>query len=188
MTLSSIIIIAFGLAMDAFAVSITSGILIKDLKVRHALKIALFFGVFQGVMPLIGWALSIRFSEYIQNIDHWVSFLLLGYIGIKMIYEAIKNDEDDDSGKNPLDLKVLTILSIATSIDALVVGVSFAFLEVNIIYAAVIIGIITLLCCFIGVIMGKKFGELFNKKAEIFGGVILVLMGIKILIEHLGYI
>ncbi len=188
MTFISIIIIAFGLAMDAFAVSITSGICIKELKVKHALKIALFFGAFQGAMPLIGWVLSIKFKAYIESIDHWVSFILLVFIGIKMIHEALKIDEEENCRRNPLDFKVLTILSIATSIDALVIGVSFAFLEVNILYAAIIIAIITFLCCFIGVIMGKKFGQLFNNKAEIFGGVILVLMGIKILIEHLGYI
>ncbi|WBW95167.1 manganese efflux pump MntP [Oceanirhabdus sp. W0125-5] len=187
MTFSTIFIIAVGLAMDAFAVSITSGITIKKLKVRHALKIALFFGVFQGVMPLIGWALSIKFSDYIESVDHWIAFILLGCIGVKMIREAFDNEEDE-SKKNPLDLKTLTILSIATSIDALVVGVSFAFLEVNILYATFIIAVITYVICFIGVLIGKKFGELFNKKAEIFGGVILVLMGIKILLEHLGII
>lgn len=186
MDLVSLIFLAVGLAMDAFAVSIAMGLKIpvKD-KWKIALRAGLFFGIAQGVMPLIGWALGTKFSSYIESFDHWIAFILLAIIGGKMIYEAFSPDEEED---NEVDtgMKRMFILAIATSIDALAVGVSFAFLNVNIISAVLIIGIITLVTSAIGVIIGKIFGDMFSGKAEIIGGVILILIGLKILLEHLG--
>lgn len=185
MDLVSLIFLAIGLAMDAFAVSIALGLKVpvKD-KWKTALKAGLFFGIAQGVMPLIGWILGNGFSKYIESIDHWVAFILLAIIGGKMIYEAIHPDEDEESEVDT-GMKRMFILAIATSIDALAVGISFAFLNVNIINAVLIIGIITLVTSAIGVIIGKIFGDLFSGKAEIVGGVILILIGLKILVEHL---
>lgn len=185
MTIISIILIALGLAMDAFAVSITSGIVIKNLKVKNALKIATFFGVFQALMPLLGWIAGVNFKDYITAVDHWIAFILLGVIGGKMIIEALK-DNCEVATFDPLNNKVLLMLAIATSIDALAVGVSFAFLEVPLIISVCIIGILTFIICFIGVLIGKKCGCLFKKRAELAGGVILVFMGAKIIFEHLN--
>lgn len=185
MDLLSLIFIAVGLAMDAFAVSIALGLKISPKeKVKIALKAGLFFGVAQGVMPLIGWILGTRFSTYIESLDHWIAFILLSIIGGKMIYESVWGDEEEeevDTGS-----KKMFILAIATSIDALAVGVSFAFLNVNILLAVSIIGVITLITSIIGVIIGKIFGDLFKGKAELIGGIILVFIGLKILIEHTG--
>ncbi len=185
MSLFTLVLTAFGLAMDAFAVSITSGIVINHLQIKNALKIGLFFGFFQGFMPLIGWLAGIKFSDYIVQFDHWVAFIVLGFIGIKMIYESFKEDEEK-SDFNPLNNKVLFFLAIATSIDALAVGVSFAFLKVSILYSVIVIGVITFLTSFLGVYIGKKSGELLKRKAEITGGIILTLIGTKILLEHLN--
>lgn len=185
MDLLSLIFLAVGLAMDAFAVSIALGLKIpvKD-KWKVALKASVFFGVAQGVMPLIGWILGNGFSSYIEKFDHWIAFILLSIIGGKMIYEAISPEEDDEDVDT--GMKRMFILAIATSIDALAVGVSFAFLNVNIISAVLIIAIITFITCAIGVIIGKIFGDLFSGKAEIIGGIILIFIGLKILLEHLG--
>lgn len=186
MGLLSLIFLAVGLAMDAFAVSIALGLKIpvKD-KWKIALKAGLFFGIAQGGMPLIGWLLGNGFSSYIEKFDHWIAFILLAVIGGKMIYEAISPEAD---GNDEVDtgMKRMFILAIATSIDALAVGISFAFLNVNIISAVLIIGVITLVTSAIGVIIGKIFGDLFAGKAEVIGGVILILIGLKILLEHLG--
>ena len=186
MDLLSLIFLAVGLAMDAFAVSVALGLKIpvRD-KWKIALKAGLFFGIAQGVMPLIGWILGNGFSSYIEKFDHWIAFILLAIIGGKMIREAIHPDEDSDDEVDT-GMKRMFILAIVTSIDALAVGVSFAFLNVNIISAVLIIGIITLVTSAIGVIIGKIFGDLFSGKAEIIGGVILILIGLKILLEHLG--
>ncbi|WP_055667037.1 manganese efflux pump MntP family protein [Desnuesiella massiliensis] len=183
MNLLSIVLIAFGLSMDAFAVSVTSGIGVKEAKVKNAFKIAFYFGLFQGLMPLIGWFIGSRFKDYITQIDHWVAFILLAVIGGKMIYEAIKEAEEEKV--NCLTFKVLVVLAIATSIDALAVGISFAFLSVSILKASAIIACITFFICFAGVFLGKWCGEVFQKKAEIVGGVILLFIGFKILAEHL---
>jgi putative Mn2+ efflux pump MntP len=186
--------ISIGLAMDAFAVSLTSGFIIKDLKLKNALKIGLFFGFFQFIMPILGWLAGINFSKYIEAFDHWIAFFLLGSIGVKMIYEALrkkkKNDSDDNYKiyKDPLNNKLLLVLAIATSIDALAVGVSLAAFGQDvlaILSAGLIIGIITFVISFAGVFLGKKFGSLFQKQAEIAGGVILILIGVKIFVEHL---
>ncbi len=170
--------------MDAFAVSITSGITLRHLRIRHALKIALSFGFFQAIMPIIGWLSGISLRSIISGVDHWIAFGLLSIIGCKMIYESFKLESD--KGKiNPQNIYVLFILSIATSIDALAVGLSLSFLKVAIILPAIIIGIVTFLLSFLGVYIGNKVGHFFERKIEIIGGLILIGIGIKILIEHL---
>jgi putative Mn2+ efflux pump MntP len=178
MDIISIIFIAFGLAMDAFAVSVTSGITIKQLKVRNALRIALFFGAFQAFMPVIGWLAGLSLRAIISSVDHWIAFGLLFFVGCKMIYESLKL-ESGERTVNPLDVSILLMLSVATSIDALAVGVSFAFLKVSIATPVVIIGVVA------GVYIGDRFGHFFDKKIEIAGGLILIGIGLKILIEHL---
>lgn len=184
MSFLSILMIAVGLAMDAFAVSVTIGInTTKENKLKLALKAALLFGGFQGLMPLIGWAVGRNFTQYIEMIDHWIAFILLFIIGGKMIYESIKGEEDDEI--KTYSNKTLLLLAIATSIDALAVGISFAFLNVNILYSIVIIGIVTFVLSFIAVNIGKRLGDIFKNKAEIFGGAVLILIGFKILVEHL---
>jgi len=186
----ALIMIAVGLSMDAFAVSVTNGMIIKPLQLKHALKTAFFFGGFQALMPVIGWAAGINFSEYISGIDHWVAFIVLGIIGAKMIYESVKASsqgcETAATREDPTNNRTLTMLAIATSIDALAVGVSFSFLNVAIFSAAMIIGCITFCFSFVGVLFGEKCGQLFQKRAEVFGGVMLILIGLKILAEHTG--
>ncbi|MEA3312828.1 MAG: manganese efflux pump MntP family protein [Caldisericota bacterium] len=184
MNIITIVAIAIGLAMDAFAASISSGIAIKNLKVNNSLKIALFFGFFQAFMPLVGWLLGIRLKYLISGVDHWIAFILLSLIGCKMIYEAMK-EEQGRKIINPLNIYVLLGLSVATSIDALVIGVSFALLNVSIVIPIIIIGITTFILSFNGVFIGDRLGNLFGKKVEIAGGLILVGIGMKILLEHL---
>lgn len=181
MKIFEIIIIAIGLAMDAFAVSITSGFTEKNLKVNGAIKIALFFGFFQAFMPLLGWGLGLKFVKYFENYDHWIAFFILSFIGIKMIYEGFKIEKCEIE-KKCMSLKTLVILSIATSIDAFAVGVTFSLLNVNIVYPALIIGIITFLLSLLGVYIGKKLGCFLEKKMEILGGIVLIAIGIKILL------
>lgn len=183
----SIILISFGLAMDAFAVSITNGITIQCLKLRHALRIAIFFGGFQALMPVLGWLAGIGLKQYVESYDHWIAFGLLFFIGIKMIYEAIWIDEVEKKC-DPLNILVLLGLAIATSIDALAVGVSFAFLKIDIVSPALIIGLITFLLSLAGVFIGNRMGDKLGSKMEILGGIILIGMGFKILLSHLGII
>ena len=187
MGLFELIFISVGLAMDAFAVSICKGLNMRRMNNRHAGIIALFFGGFQALMPFLGWILGKQFERYITSIDHWIAFILLAVIGVNMIHEALGEDDgdSDDSGDH-LDLKELLMLAIATSIDALAVGITFAFLQVNILPAVSLIGIITLVISFAGVHIGHQFGSRYEKKAESAGGVILILIGLKILLEHLG--
>ena len=180
----TIIAIAFGLAMDAFAVSITSGITIKRLKINHALRIALFFGLFQAIMPLVGWLAGLSLRGFIAEIDHWIAFGLLSFIGCKMIYESIAV-QSKEKQINPLNIYVLLMLSVATSIDALAVGVSFAFLKISIVTPVIVIGAITFILSFFGVFVGNRIGHFFENKIEIAGGLILIGIGIKILLEHL---
>lgn len=187
MDIYSIILIGIGLAMDAFSVSVTEGIVLKRPRLKDAAKIALFFGGFQFIMPCIGYFLGSAFAKYITAFDHIIAFVLLGFIGGKMIYEAVSEKDEDAEIKNPLSLKTLLILAIATSIDALAVGVTFATINVPIVYASVIIGILTYLISAVGVYVGAKFGNLLGKKAEIAGGLVLIGIGIKILIEHLFF-
>ena len=186
MGLLSTILTALSLSMDAFAVSITKGMTLKKIDYKIATKIAFAFGFFQAIMPFIGWMFSIRFESYIKSIDHWIAVILLSFIGIKMIIDA--KDDDNTSHSTTIDNKELLILSIATSIDAIAIGVSFAFLSIDIIPICLAIGIITFLMCFIGVIVGKKIGSMFKTYAQILGGVILILIGFNILNEHTGII
>lgn len=186
MSLLEIIFIGIGLAMDAFAVSICKGLSMKKASMKNTLVIATYFGVFQAVMPIIGFLLGTTFEKYITSIDHWIAFILLLIIGVNMIKEAFSKEEDET--KDKIDFKTMIVLAIATSIDALAVGITFAFFKVNILLAALIIGIITFVLCIIGVIIGNKFGDKFENKAKISGGIILILIGTKILLEHLGII
>ena len=181
-----IILIAIGLSMDAFAVSITSGITIKCLRIKHAFRIAFFFGAFQAIMPVIGWLAGIGLKQYVENFDHWIAFGLLVFIGGKMIYEAVWIKEIEKKC-DPLNLIVLLGLAIATSIDALAVGVTFAFLKVSIFTPALIIGCITFVISLGGVYLGNKAGDRLGSTMEVVGGLILIGMGIKILIQHLFF-
>lgn len=182
MSFFEIVIIGVGLAMDAFAVSICKGLSTRKLELKHALTCGGYFGFFQGFMPLVGYLLGIQFKEKIESVDHWIAFILLAFIGINMIKEAF---EDEENCNPDFSFKAMLPLAIATSIDALAVGVTFAFLNVNIVYAVCIIAVITLIISMIGVKIGHVFGMKYKSKAEIAGGLILILMGIKILLEHL---
>ena len=179
-------LIGVGLSMDAFAVAVCKGLCMKRINRAHALVIALFFGGFQALMPTLGWILGTQFERYIVSFDHWIAFALLAFIGGKMIREAIHEDVEEEKCTYGLDLKELLLLAIATSIDALAVGITFAFLRVSILPAASLIGITTFLLSLAGVVIGNRFGSRYKKKAEICGGVILILIGTKILLEHLG--
>ncbi|MGL6107272.1 manganese efflux pump MntP [Romboutsia sp.] len=187
MSIFSIIVTAFSLSMDAFAVSVTKGISLQKINFYIASKIALFFGLFQGIMPLIGWIFGTRFEIYIKSIDHWIAFILLSLIGFKMILESKENDSQEKSSAT-LGNKELVILSIATSIDALAVGVSFAFLNIDIVPVCIAIAVITFLVCFMGVLIGKQIGSLFKKFAQILGGCLLIFIGFSILNEHIKII
>lgn len=185
----TLLLMGVGLSMDAFAVSICKGLSMRKVNKKQCLVIGLFFGGFQALMPFIGWVLGSQFEQYITSIDHWIAFILLGFIGGKMVVEAIREkDEAVEVGKMdpPLDLKEMFILAIATSIDALAVGITFAFLQVPIVEAISIIGITTFVISVIGVYVGNFFGNRYKKKAELAGGIILILIGLKILLEHLG--
>ncbi len=177
-------LIAVGLSMDAFAVSVCKGLAMKKCTILKAGLIGLYFGGFQALMPLLGYLLGVQFQDVITSIDHWIAFVLLGVIGGNMIREAFSEEEEetDDS----LDVKTMLGLAIATSIDALAVGVTFAFLQVNIAPAVCFIGVITFTISVAGVKIGSVFGNKYQAKAEIAGGVILILIGVKILLEHLG--
>lgn len=187
MSLIEIFIIGIGLAMDCFAVSLSCSISTPCLKKRESLKIAFFFGLFQGGMPVLGWLIGKSFYDSVASIDHWIAFSILAIIGIKMIIEALK----EGSEKQNFDIKmmkVLLLLSVATSIDAFVVGMSFAFLQVSIFSAAIAIGVITFVISTFGLFLGKQFGAIINSKwAEISGGIILIGIGAKTLIQHLYY-
>lgn len=180
-------LLGVGLAADAFTVSVTSGLLIQRIKLNKALKIALFFGGFQALMPILGWLIGLSFREWIVEIDHWVVFGVLGYIGGKMIYEAVWGD-DETVAFNPLEFYTLLGLAIATSIDALATGLGLAVIHTSIFMAAALIGIITFTLSLIGVFLGHKLGDILSTKADIVGGVILIAIGSRILWEHLGLI
>lgn len=185
MSTFGLFVIAIGVSMDAFAVAICQGLSMRKTDYRKALTIALFFGGFQAMMPTIGYFLGSQFDQYIVSIDHWVAFVLLGYLGIGMLREV----GDACPVPDPhLRLSKLLILSVATSIDALAVGISFAFLHINIIEAVIFIGLITFATSFVGVALGNKFGEKLHSRANLVGGLILVGMGTKILLSHLGII
>lgn len=183
MSCITIIVIAIGLAMDALAVSITSGLTIKDLKISNAATIALFFGSFQAFMPVIGWLAGLGARDFFTGIDHWIAFGLLSLIGCKMIFESTRIGSTEKA-IDPRNIYVLLILAIATSIDALAVGLSLSFLKMAIVTPAIIIGTVTFTLSFIGVFLGNISGHFFENKIEIIGGLILIGIGIKILVEH----
>ena len=184
MDLLSIIIIAIGLAMDCFAVSIAKGMAVRKFYPKYALRTAFLFGLFQGFMPLIGYLAGISFAKTIAIIDHWIAFILLALIGLSMIKESREEGEGDDS----YDFKTMIVLAIATSIDALAVGISFALLNVDIFTSAALIGVITFILSAIGVKAGCRLGSRSRRGACLVGGIILILIGLKILLEHLGLI
>lgn len=213
MGIIEILLIAVGLSMDAFAVALCKGLHMRTRDTRQAIVIALFFGVFQAVMPLIGWALGKQFENYIQTVDHWIAFVLLSIIGGKMLYEAFhkeacpddacavsttdsaipacgdrnaSNEKSFPARNDKLNIKELLALAVATSIDALTVGITFAFLKVSILPAVSLIGMTTFILSFAGVFIGHSFGTRLKTKAEVAGGVVLILIGLKILLGHLG--
>lgn len=183
MGLTEIIILSIGLSMDAFSVAMCKGLSIQKMSWKKAIIIALYFGIFQAIMPLIGYGLGIKFQQSIVNIDHWIAFILLTIIGINMI-KKIWNEAENENNDN-IDFKNMIILAIATSIDALAIGITFAFLKCNIVFSVTCIGIITFILSLIGVKIGNMFGAKYEKKAQLVGGLILILLGIKILLEHL---
>lgn len=183
MGLLELIVLSIGLAMDAFSVAICKGLAMTKMKWKNAIIIGAYFGIFQAVMPLIGYDFGMSFQSIIKDIDHWVAFVLLVGIGLNMIKEAVSSKKQKES--NSVYFKEMLVLAIATSIDALAVGVTLAFLQVNIIQAICIIGIITFTISIVGVKIGNIFGGKYEKKAEIAGGTILILLGTKILLEHL---
>lgn len=184
MNLADIILTAIALSMDAFAVSICKGLSVSKLRIRHILTTGLYFGGFQALMPLVGYLLGYKFRDYIVSIDHWIAFVLLAVIGVNMIREALRGEEEetDDS----FSFKAMLPLAVATSIDALAVGISFAFLGVDIAGAVTMIGAITFVLSAVGIYVGNIFGSKYKKTAEIGGGSALILIGLKILLEHLG--
>lgn len=182
-------LLGVGLSMDAFAVSVCKGLGMKKPNKKQALIIGLYFGGFQALMPFVGWLLGSQFQKYITSIDHWIAFILLGFIGGKMMIEAVRewNEEEVvDVMDAPIDHKNMLVLAVATSIDALTVGITFAFLGTPIVEAITIIGITTMVISIAGVVVGNFFGSRYKSKAEFIGGLILVLLGLKILLEHLG--
>ncbi|MEG0477507.1 MAG: manganese efflux pump MntP family protein, partial [Raoultibacter sp.] len=200
-----VFLIGVGLSMDAFAVAICKGLGMARLNVRHAVIIALFFGIFQAVMPLIGFALGTQFESFISGFDHWIAFVLSAGIGAKMLWDAFGNggcgcaDGACELGDpaaadvaaattSKLDYKELLMLALATSIDALAVGITFAFLQVNIVFAVVVIGVTTFVLSLAGVYLGHTFGARYEKPATIAGGIVLIAIGCKILLEHLGFL
>lgn len=186
MGILEIFLIGVGLSMDAFAVSVCKGLSMKKLDWKKAIIIALYFGVFQALMPVIGYLLGTTFESLVTQIDHWIAFILLGIIGANMIKEALGKESENSNDK--VDFKTMIVLAIATSIDALAIGITFAFFKTKLLSSVAIIGVITFVLSLVGVKIGNKFGDKYEKKAEFLGGVILILIGVKILIEHLGII
>lgn len=184
MDIFELLIIAISLTFDTFAVSVSTGIIDRKIMFGQAFRIAVVLGIFQAVMPVIGWATGNLFTIYFNDYDHWIAFGLLTVIGVKMIIESLKHEEDRKEF-NPFKIKILLLIAIATSIDALVVGVTFAFIKINIIHAFLIIGFTTFLVAMLGMLFGKNAGRKLGKKAEIIGGLMLIAIGVKILIEHL---
>ena len=182
MSLWELLVIAVGLSMDAFAVSVCKGLSVQKVKPKHYLIVAAYFGGFQALMPLLGYLLGVRFEAMVANVDHWIAFVLLGLIGTNMVRESRAGEEKlDDS----FTVSTMLILAVATSIDALAIGVTFAFLGVNIVEAIILIGITTGIISGVGLKIGNVFGSRYKSKAEMAGGIVLILMGIKILVQHL---
>lgn len=186
MNILTIFLIAIGLSFDTFAVSVSSGLLKKEIEFFNATKIAFTLAFFQGLMPMIGWMTGLIIKDYISSIDHWIAFGLLTVLGTKMIRESFKN-VDPKKCINPLKLKIMVTMAIATSIDALIVGISFSIINIPILVSVIIIGAVTFIVSMLGILFGKKTAGALGKKMEIFGGIILIGIGIKILIQHLFY-
>lgn len=185
MGLLELFILAIGLSMDSFAVSICKGLATQKVKLRHTAIAGAWFGGFQALMPLIGYFLGTTFEKYVTAVDHWIAFVLLGAIGANMIKEAFSKEEDCSDGS--FGIKTMFVMAVATSIDALAIGITFALLpDVNIIAAVSFIGVTTFILSAIGVKLGNVFGAKYKSKAELAGGIILVILGVKILIEHLS--
>lgn len=184
MGMMELFLIAVGLSMDAFAVSICKGLSVRKATVKQSLTVGAYFGGFQALMPTLGFLLGVQFESFIVSIDHWIAFVLLAFIGGNMIRESFQKDEEEMNAS--FDFKTMLPLAIATSIDALAMGVTFAFLQVDIVPAVLFIGVITFVLSAIGLKVGNVFGAKYKSRAELFGGVVLVLMGVKILLEHLG--
>lgn len=185
MNFITVFLIGVGLAMDAFAVSIGKGLSMKKLDWRKAFIIAAYFGIFQALMPIIGYFLGSTFESFVTQIDHWIAFILLLLIGLNMIKEAF---DDEESSNDKVDFRTMILLAVATSIDALAVGITFAFLQVDLLTSILIIGIVTFIISLLGVKIGNKFGNKYESKAEIVGGLILIIIGFRILLEHLGIV
>ena len=188
MTIIELLLIAIGLSMDAFAVAVGYGLSVEKISVKNSIIVGLYFGIAQGVMPVIGFLLGFNFAKYIVSVDHWIAFVLLSIIGGKMIKESFEKSDEGEVEEVSLKFKNMIVLAIATSIDALAVGVSFAFLEVKIGIAATFIGVTTFVLSMIGVKIGNIFGMKYKSIAERIGGIVIVLIGIKILLNHLGVI
>lgn len=186
MSFWALFLIALGVSADAFAVALGKGLHMTRFSARHAVVIALTFGAFQALMPLLGWLLGSTFAQYIAPFDHWVAFGLLALVGGKMLYEAFSSHEDREKDTDRLNLRELALLAVATSIDALAVGVTLAFLPVSIGWAILLIGVTTAVLTFVGVLVGRRVGARFGKPAEIAGGVILIVIGASIVLEHTG--
>ncbi|MBO7394786.1 MAG: manganese efflux pump [Ruminococcus sp.] len=187
MTWTELILLSLGLAMDAFSVSVCKGLSMKKIDYKGAFLTALFFGVFQAGMPLIGFFLGSRFEQFISQYSHWVAFILLGFIGGKMVFEAVRGgDEAETQSEYRLNIGELFVLAIATSIDALAVGVVFAAQKTPVFSSVTVIGVITFVMSLIGVGIGNRFGSKYEKKAELAGGIVLVLIGVKLLLDGLG--
>ena len=186
MGIIELLLLSVGLGMDAFAVSVCKGISMKKMNWKKAIIIGLYFGGFQALMPVIGYFLGSAFESLITNIDHWIAFILLGTIGGKMIKDSFADESDNCN--DDVSFKTMFVLAVATSIDALAIGITFAFLNVNLILAVALIGVITFILAVIGTKIGNRFGDKYQNKAELVGGIILVLLGIKILLEHLNII
>ncbi len=186
MNFIDIFLIGVALSMDAFAVSICKGLSVKKVSAKHVLTVGVYFGGFQALMPTLGFLLGYKFESFITNIDHWIAFILLALIGGNMIREALGEDEDNEN--DDFSFKAMLPLAVATSIDALAVGISFAFLGVDIVTAALLIGITTFVLSGVGIFVGNIFGSKYKSKAELAGGAVLILIGLKILLEHLGII
>ena len=188
MGIVELLLTAIGLSMDAFAVSVCKGLGMRKMRYDQALVIGLYFGVFQALMPLLGWLLGTSFSRYIQAFDHWIAFVLLLFIGGKMVWDTLHEDgkEEKEFAKERLDLKELLLMAVATSIDALAMGITFAFLSVSIGKASGLIGCTTFVISALGVFIGNRFGAKYKDKASLTGGIILILIGCKVLLEHLG--
>ena len=186
MKLWELFLIGVGLSMDAFAVSICKGLSVPRATPRHALTAGLYFGGFQALMPLVGYLLGSRLESLITSVDHWIAFLLLGFIGFNMVRESRSEEEDDEEVSNSFGFRAMLPLAVATSIDALAVGITFAFLRVEILPAIALIGVTTFVFSAAGVLAGNTLGCRFQARAQLLGGIVLILMGLKILLEHLG--